>query len=173
MLRSVRFALSSPRRRRRRRRHFLLPAARLIALIPEGSRIRTCAPLSKRETPTCEQRAACRATDARLLRRPTLCGTSTSPTALSLQESILVPLAVGRKKEREKKECPFSEGGKIVFIYILLSLSLSFALTPSPPFTLFLDQSPFLFISVLLHERIVGPNMWLPHVQIESRDYCK
>jgi len=66
MLQSVRFALSSPRRRRRR--HFLLPAARSIALIPGGSRIRTCAPLSERETPTCEQRAACRATDARLLR---------------------------------------------------------------------------------------------------------
>lgn len=158
MLRSVRFALSSPRRRRRRRRrHFLLPAARLIALIPEGSRIRTCAPLSKRETPTCEQRAACRATDARFLRRPT-------PWYLHLSHCPLPTRIYPRptrsqKKERERKKRKSFFRRRQNSIHIYPSFPLPRPFTTFHSLFLALSQSPFLFISVLLHERIAGPNI--------------
>lgn len=140
MLQSVRFALSSPRRRRRRRRHFLLPAARSIALIPGGSRIRTCAPLSERETPTCEQCAACRATDARLLREPTLWVPPPLPLPslfrenLSLSESVFRsrPSEKGREREGETER----KNKRVLFwrkqnnIHLSLSLSFYFYLAP-------------------------------------------
>ena len=157
MLQSVRFALSSPRRRRRR--HFLLPAARSIALIPGGSRIRTCAPLSERETPTCEQRAACRATDARLLRE----AHSVVPPPLLLPSLFtripsLSHLQLGEKKKR--KESPFPEESNIVFLSLSLSLSLS------------LFQS-LLFISILLYERIAGLNIWSRATNFDSCTHYK
>lgn len=148
---SARSWIVNPRSRRRR---IIADKAREYALF---------APLATRETPTCEQCAACSATDARVsFEGPHSVIPPTAPFP-HLRKPSLSRSQYQRKREKGR-ERPSRRSWDGIWVRAFLSFSFSpLSLCASFPFSLLLYLPPFLSIYLSCSVKATGPNIWLRH----------
>lgn len=126
MLRSMCFALSSPRRRRRRR-HFLFSTAWSIALIRVRPRIHTCAPLpAKRERHPHANGAprAARLTPVSPSRAHSVVSLPTTYTPTPRIRPRLAPSRLQRGEERRRIHLPVGSRRYPFFSFYLIPCKL-------------------------------------------------